>query len=119
MAHSTNGFADRRRFIGGSDARIVMGEVAPEDLSRNLVVQLGRVTEDLNRQWYEGNTGMAVSQLQRQVFHPVKRWMAATLDGMVEAAGAVFSRPSSCCHGPSRRRPQPKSIWPSYSTTCG
>src|SRR3954470_10232797 len=95
----------RRVFIGGSDARIVMGddeaalsrlwrekrgEVAPEDLSRNLVVQLGRVTEDLNRQWYEGNTGMAVSQVQRQVFHPVKRWMAATLDGMVEAAGAVF-----------------------------
>ncbi|MET4279197.1 MULTISPECIES: YqaJ viral recombinase family protein [unclassified Bradyrhizobium] len=105
MAHCTNGFADRRRFIGGSDARIVMGddeaallrlwrekrgEVEPEDLSRNLVVQLGRVTEDLNRQWYESNTGMPVSQVQRQVFHPVKRWMAATLDGMVEAAGAVF-----------------------------
>jgi predicted phage-related endonuclease len=98
-------YADRRSFIGGSDARIIMGddeaallrlwrekrgEVEPEDLSRNLVVQIGRVTEDLNRQWYEGNTGMAVSQVQRQVFHPVKRWMAATLDGMVEAAGAVF-----------------------------
>jgi hypothetical protein len=24
------------------------------------------------------------------VFHPVKRWMAATIDGMVEATGAVF-----------------------------
>ncbi len=24
------------------------------------------------------------------MFHPVKRWMAATLDGMVEATGAVF-----------------------------
>jgi len=24
------------------------------------------------------------------VFHPVKRWMAATLDGKVEATGAVF-----------------------------
>jgi hypothetical protein len=24
------------------------------------------------------------------VFHPVKRWMAATLDGMVEGTGAVF-----------------------------
>lgn len=96
---------DRRSFIGGSDARIVMdddeadllrlwrekrGEVEPEDLSRNLVVQLGRVTEDLNRQWYEDNTGQAVSQVQRQVFHPVKRWMAATLDGMVENQGAVF-----------------------------
>jgi predicted phage-related endonuclease len=28
--------------------------------------------------------------VQRQVFHPVKRWMAATLDGMVERNGAVF-----------------------------
>jgi len=26
------------------------GEVAPEDLSTNLIVQLGLVTEDLNRQ---------------------------------------------------------------------
>ena len=24
------------------------------------------------------------------MFHPVKRWMAATLDGMVEGTGAVF-----------------------------
>ena len=29
-------------------------------------------------------------RLQRQVFHPVKCWMAATLDGMVEATGAVL-----------------------------
>jgi predicted phage-related endonuclease len=66
------------------------GEVEPEDLSDNLVVQLGSVTEDLNRRWYETNTGRAVSQVQHRVFHQVKRWMAATLDGMVEAVGAVF-----------------------------
>jgi predicted phage-related endonuclease len=96
---------DRRAFIGGSDARIIMaddatglerlwrekrGEIEPEDLSANLVVQLGSVTEQLNRHWYERNTGQAVIEVQRQVFHPVKRWMAATLDGMVEATGAVF-----------------------------
>ena len=60
------------QFIGGSDARIIMGsdeaallrlwrekrgEVEPEDLSGNLIVQLGIVTEDLNRHWYERNTG--------------------------------------------------------------
>ena len=28
--------------------------------------------------------------MQRQVFHPIKRWMAATVDGMVEGTGAVF-----------------------------
>ena len=96
---------DRRTFIGGSDARIIMGndeadlvrlwrekrgEIEPEDLNDNLIVQLGRVTEDLNRRWYERNTGQAVIEVQRQVVHPVKRWMAATLDGMVEATGAVF-----------------------------
>ena len=96
---------DRRSFIGGSDARIIMGddqaallrlwrekrgEAEPEDLSSNLIVQLGSVTEELNRHWYERNTGQVVTAVQRRVFHPVKRWMAATLDGMVEGTGAVF-----------------------------
>ena len=31
-----------------------------------------------------------VTDVQRQVRHPVIRWMAATLDGMVEGTGAVF-----------------------------
>ena len=59
---------DRRYFIGGSDAPIIMddnetalnrlwrekrGEIEPKDLSGNLIVQLGVVTEDLNRRWYE------------------------------------------------------------------
>ena len=97
--------SERRAFIGGSDARIIMGEdeavlvrlwkekrgeVEPEDLSGDLLVQLGAVTEHLNRHWYEKNTGQVVGEVQRQVFHPVHRWMAATLDGRVEATGAVF-----------------------------
>jgi len=97
--------AQRRSFIGGSDARIIMGEneaallrlwrekrseVEPEDLSSDLLVQLGTVTEHLNRRWYEKNTGRVVTDVQRQVFHAVHKWMAATLDGMVEATGAVF-----------------------------
>jgi predicted phage-related endonuclease len=95
----------RRHFIGGSDARIIMGndeaallrlwkekrgEAEPEDLSGDLLVQLGSVTEQLNRQWYEKNTGHLVTEVQRQVFHNIHRWMAATLDGRVEANGAVF-----------------------------
>jgi predicted phage-related endonuclease len=97
--------ASRRFFIGGSDARIIMGadeaalirlwhekrgEVEPEDLSGNLIVQLGVVTEDLNRHWYERNTGQAIKEVQRRIRHPVNRWMGATLDGMVEATGAIF-----------------------------
>jgi predicted phage-related endonuclease len=96
---------DRRAAIGGSDARIIMGddeaalvrlwrekrgEVAPEDLSGNLIVQLGNVTEPLNRHWYERQTGHVVKDVQRRVVHPVNRFMAATLDGVIEATGAVF-----------------------------
>ena len=66
------------------------GETEPEDLSGNLVVQLGSVTEDLNRRWYEFNTGLMVRDIQKHVKHPTLRWMAATLDGVVEGTGAVF-----------------------------
>jgi predicted phage-related endonuclease len=96
---------DRRTFLGGSDARIIMGddeaallrlwrekrgEIEPEDLSHELLVQLGTVTEHLNRHWYEKNTGHVVTEVQRQVFHNIHRWMAATLDGRVESTGGVF-----------------------------
>jgi len=99
------GCKKRRYFIGGSDARIIMGddegallrlwrekrgEVEPQDLSGHLVVQLGRVTEELNRRWYEANSGNVIADVQRRVRHPVIRWMGATLDGRVQASGAVF-----------------------------
>jgi YqaJ-like viral recombinase domain len=95
----------RRFFIGGSDARVIMGadeaallrlwrekraEAEPEDLSGNLVVQLGSATEELNRSWYERNTGRTITDVQRRVRHPVLKWMAATLDGMVAETDAVF-----------------------------
>src|ERR1700675_2476688 len=66
------------------------GDVEPEDLSGNLLVQLGSVTEDLNRRWYELNSRQVIVDIQRLVRHPAVRWMAATLDGRVEASGAVF-----------------------------
>ena len=95
----------RRAFIGGSDARLIMGndksalqrlwrekrgESEPQDHSGNLLVQLGLATEHLNRQWYERTTGHVVKDVQTWVRHPVLRWMAATLDGVVEGTGAVF-----------------------------
>jgi putative phage-type endonuclease len=96
---------DRRSFIGGSDARIVMGnneaallrlwrekrgEAEPEDLSSNLVVQLGVATEELNRSWYERHTGRAITDVQRHVKHSAIPWMAATVDGIVKGTEAVF-----------------------------
>src|SRR2546429_6446608 len=97
--------AQRRAFIGGSDARVIMGsdeaaliqlwrekrgEAEPEDLSGNLVVQLGAATEELNRCWYERNTRRRVTDVQRKVKHSAIPWMAATLDGVVEGIEAVF-----------------------------
>jgi hypothetical protein len=66
------------------------GEVEQEDLSNNLLVQLGLATEELNRRWYEANTRQVVTDVQQHVRHPVIQWMGATLDGRVEATGAVF-----------------------------
>jgi predicted phage-related endonuclease len=95
----------RRSFIGGSDARIIMGgneaalvrlwrekrgEREPEDLAGNLIVQLGCATEELNRSWYERNTGRRVTDVQRRLKHSAIPWMAATLDGIVEGTAAVF-----------------------------
>jgi predicted phage-related endonuclease len=95
----------RRYFIGDSDARIIMGkdesallrlwrekrgEVAPDDLSNNLIVQLGLATEDLNRRWYEANTGQEITDVQKRVRHPALKWMVATLDGRIQGSDAVF-----------------------------
>jgi putative phage-type endonuclease len=101
----TKPYENRQAFIGGSDARIIMGsdeaalvrlwrekrgEAEPEDLSGNLIVQLGQVTEPLNRHWYERSTGRQVRDVQRRVRHSAIPWMAATLDGIVQGTEAVF-----------------------------
>jgi predicted phage-related endonuclease len=103
--HFTAGPPSRRHFIGGSDARIIMspdevaltrlwkekrGEVELEDLTGDLIVQLGVATETLNRSWYERNTGRAIADVQRWVQHPVHRYLAATLDGFINELDAVF-----------------------------
>src|SRR6266571_4376520 len=96
---------NRQGFVGGSDARIIMGsdeaalirlwrekrgEAEPEDLSGNLIVQLGVATEELNRAWFERNSGRSVRDVQRRIRHSAIAWMMATLDGIVEGTEAVF-----------------------------
>jgi predicted phage-related endonuclease len=100
-----NSDALRRCLIGGSDARIIMGgdEKAlrelwlykrglreADDLSGSLPVQLGLCTEDLNRRWFERHTGSRVGHVQHRVFDRHLEFLAATLDGLVEATGHVF-----------------------------
>src|SRR5258707_4652162 len=101
LRKASGGRSSRRSFIGGSDARIIMGadEAAlvrlwrekrgdePEDLSGNLIVQLGVVTEHLNRRWYERNTGHALKDIQRRGVHPVIKKMGATTYRMVGTSG--------------------------------
>jgi predicted phage-related endonuclease len=78
-------FEERRWFIGGSDARIIlMGSEKPHcsdygarsavsaeplDLSDELIVQLGLVTESLNRRWYERRSGHQIRSVQMRRRH--------------------------------------------------
>src|SRR5215207_10089805 len=93
-AHVTK--LDRASYIGGSDARTILGEdekalfrlwqekrgeIEAEDLSGNLLVQFGGATEELNRRWFERETGHSIGAVQRFVRHPKLEWMGATLDG--------------------------------------
>ena len=95
----------RQGFLGGSNSLTIMGtdqtalhrlwrvkrgEAEPEGLSGNLPVQLGKAPETSNRRWFETNSGHQVVDVQRHVRHPALHWMGATLDGRVEATGAVF-----------------------------
>ena len=124
----------RRGFLGGSDARVIMGtneaallrlwhekrgEVGPEDLSDNLLVQLGNVTEPLNRSWFERNTGQAVSDVQGRLRHPVLRWIGATLDGRVERDRGRVRGKIHAALVLFRSRPPPRSTCRNSSTTCG
>ena len=126
--------ANRRHFIGGSDARIIMGddetallrlwrekrgEIEPEDLSRNLIVQLGTVTEEPTGAWYEANTGQSVVDVQKHFKHPALRWMAATLDGRVQSSGAVFEAKFMLPWSFSEEAAAEKYMTRNCSITCG
>jgi hypothetical protein len=99
--------ANRRSFIGGSDARVIMGddeaallrlwrekrgEVKPEDLTGNLIVQLGVVTESLNRHSFERGSGQwsksAASRepAEAELINPEKSLVA-----MADYEGALLS----------------------------
>jgi YqaJ-like viral recombinase domain len=68
----------------------LMSELKSVKSAEDAAVQLGMVTEDLNRRWYEANTGRVISDVQRRIRHPILRWMGATLDGRVQDSEAVF-----------------------------
>lgn len=88
--------AERLKFVGASDANIIMGgdkdkiyrlwqekigDIEPEDLSDNLPVQLGTFTEALNLFWYTKKTGKRVHGQREKLVHPTIPFIRATLDG--------------------------------------
>jgi YqaJ-like viral recombinase domain len=110
--------ADRQGFIGGSDARVIMGndeaallrlwrekrgEVEPEDLSANLIVQLGVVTEPLNRHWFERNTDRSYLRLRdfRKRTPSPPPFSAMNSMPAASIARCSFARASSETRGPN------------------
>ena len=95
----------RRHFIGGSDANIIFsadaskvrqlwlekrGEAEPEDLTDKVSVMLGCWSEPFNRLWYEKLAGQPVTRIGQTMVCSKHDWRCCTLDGFVEASGAVF-----------------------------
>ena len=105
MINPTLRTSDRCSYLGASDARTMLGkdekalfrlwqekrgEIEPEDLSGNLLVLFGCATEELNRRWFDRETGHSIGAVQRFLRHPKLEWMGATVDGIVPDDGAVF-----------------------------
>lgn len=97
--------AERRAFIGGSDANIILsgnadrvtrlwqekrGEIESEDLSGCLAVMLGCWTEAFNRQWFVQLSGSKVIDVGQTLQCPNHKWRRSTLDGRLEVNGAVW-----------------------------
>jgi predicted phage-related endonuclease len=116
---------DRRSFIGGSDARVIMGsdeaalirlwrekrgEADPEDLFGNLIVQLGAAAEELNRSWYEPNTGRRVTSSTASGTRLFPGWWRPSTASWREPK--PYSKPNSCSPGHSPKRQRLKSTWP-------
>jgi len=95
---------NRQGFIGGSDATAIMrgewydlwciktGRTQPEDLSRNLAVQMGIHTEDFNLKWFEQERNVVLRNHQFEIERntdsgiPIKGTLDAMLDDAVVEA---------------------------------
>ena len=90
LNHSDDWHAQRKKGIGGSDAKKIMegdwfalweektGRREGEDLSGILQVQLGSFTEDFNRFWFEKQTGLPVlTENCESLFHSDHGFMQA------------------------------------------
>ena len=122
-ARSEAWHAQRRQGIGGSDAGKVMagewhdlwllktGRKEADDLTWVLPVQIGIITEDLNRRWFEHHTGIDVSTFGcDHLQHPDLAFMRANLDGF--CAGGIFEAKHTSAFG------RPEEIVSRYYAQC-
>lgn len=97
LGMSDEDVADRRNYIGGSDANTIMsgdpdkvlrlweektGKREPENLDDVLPVQMGLWTEGLNLAWYERQTGNTVYGRRQQFVCKEHPWIKARPDGL-------------------------------------
>jgi predicted phage-related endonuclease len=84
------------KLMAGTDEELIAlwqelrGEREPEDLSNVLAVMMGSWTEELNRYWFEKQTGIDVSDDGKSVFLADHPYMTCTLDGLCHGGAVVF-----------------------------
>jgi hypothetical protein len=130
----TTSHENRRSFIGGSDALVIMGrneaaliqlwrekrgEAQAEDLSGNLIVQLGGRHRGAQPVLVPSATRAGASQMSSasSSIQPFPGWRRPSTASWREQKRS--SKPNSCCRGPSPRRQRRKSTWLRSNTTCG
>jgi len=92
---------ERKGFIGGSDCvkimqgnwlelwQVKMGLVEPEDLSRNVAVQMGILTENFNLKWFADEYDFKISGFQKSCNNTINGVPAkGTMDAMCTTADA-------------------------------
>jgi hypothetical protein len=123
---------DRRGFVGGSDARTIMGpddaallrlwrekrgEIEPRDLSDVLIVQLGLVTEDLNREWFQRNSDeRSIQSSTGPITGSSVGWQPPLTASSTSRRRSL--KPSLCCPGRSPRKLRLRSTCRNYNTIC-
>jgi predicted phage-related endonuclease len=102
MALTKRQLEERLTGIGGSDAaRIMSGDWLslyeeklqlrePEDLTWVLPVQIGTLTEDLNRRFAEHATGYRIEPRPPMFRHPLDTFMVCNLDGFVTEPAMIW-----------------------------
>lgn len=103
LSHSEDWHAERRKGLGGSDAKKVMdgdwlelweqktGRTEGDNLDDILAVQMGTWTEPLNRYWFTRETGKQITTEDCDHITNTKHtFMRANLDGLIVTEAAVF-----------------------------